>query len=531
MKSGVESGAGETRWASAGPAGRWWLAGLLVVLGVYYWGAQWSQFAHWSDPTIYLAGARSLAEGHGYRFSAHLGQAPIGLYPPLQSLWMSLFWRLDPKFPENVPLLNGSMILLALGTMAISYAFLRRRGVPPAVAVGGLLVWGLSAKWSQFLYWLSSDIGFAGLAVGIASIWQREWRSGGTAVWWWTGVGLAVAYWWRTAALGLIAGTLVVAAWQMVRARTWLPLMAVGLPSGVAVVGWKLLAGAGRGYFSIWKVFVEDLGGVWGYFRNLGANVLSFLLGRVFWDMVCGTVVSKVERLGRMHPLAGVAAAVVPVVVFWVVVWLVVRGFRRRATEFDRSVLAVMAVYVVQIILVPFDAVHFHRYLYILLPFLGVWLWWGWNTLPAEVRRRSWVPVAAWVVVMGICVVNGGRARSDRRYMEELTPLGELREVAEWVVAKTPPEAKIALDFRLPTEHFHAWTGRPIVVDYFHPTYRTSPVTYESQGSPRADYVLSSARGQDVYPPPPGLPVAFASSRRSFLLLKVVEPARGAASP
>jgi len=59
---------------------------------------------HLHDDSIYWAAAKSLAQGHGYRILS-LPQQPFETkYPPLFALALSLIWKLDPRFPENLQL-------------------------------------------------------------------------------------------------------------------------------------------------------------------------------------------------------------------------------------------------------------------------------------------------------------------------------------------------------------------------------------------------------------------------------------------
>ena len=69
------------------------------------------------DDGIYLALARSLAEGHGYRL-LYLPGAPGAVhYPFLYPAFLAALWTLDPSFPGNVALFQAANALL-LGTFA-----------------------------------------------------------------------------------------------------------------------------------------------------------------------------------------------------------------------------------------------------------------------------------------------------------------------------------------------------------------------------------------------------------------------------
>ena len=253
---------------------RWMIVFLVLIFASYCWFTQWRAFGYWADPVIYVEGARSLVEQGMYRHESHAGTPKISLYPPIQSAWLSIPWRLNPSFPENVPWLNGSMIVLACGTLAVGFVFLRRAGLPVGLCAGLTFNWAISASWNAFIYWLSSDIGFTGWCVGLGLLWLTPKLSTNTR-WWLTGIGLALGYWWRSAALGLIAGTGLVTLWIAIRHRRFLPLIAITVPVLVAGLGWKQLAGPGPGYASIWKVLIADMGGWGGYALNFFSNLFQ----------------------------------------------------------------------------------------------------------------------------------------------------------------------------------------------------------------------------------------------------------------
>lgn len=93
-----------------------------ALVGVFY------------DDGIYLALAKSLAEGHGYRL-LYLPGAPAAVhYPPLYPAFLAALWRLWPSFPQNVVLFRAANAL-ALGLFAGGLAaYLAGRRVLPAGA-------------------------------------------------------------------------------------------------------------------------------------------------------------------------------------------------------------------------------------------------------------------------------------------------------------------------------------------------------------------------------------------------------------
>src|SRR5947209_4846749 len=120
------------------------LLAVLLVLAGFYVRYQPIKLAHYTDPLIYLSGAESLAEGNGYRYATHAGTPRITVHPPLQSAYLSLFWRWYSDFPANIPLLYAAMVLSAFATFILFYRFCRKNGIPGVVAGLLILSWGLS---------------------------------------------------------------------------------------------------------------------------------------------------------------------------------------------------------------------------------------------------------------------------------------------------------------------------------------------------------------------------------------------------
>src|ERR1700691_532971 len=93
------------------------LLGLLVLLpsAQYAWrDRDMPDFARRHDDGLFYLSSKSLAMGQGYRIPS-LPETPFQTkYPPLYPAYLSLVWRLNSKFPENLALATGfSWTLLA----------------------------------------------------------------------------------------------------------------------------------------------------------------------------------------------------------------------------------------------------------------------------------------------------------------------------------------------------------------------------------------------------------------------------------
>ena len=89
---------------------------LVALIAKPIWEArqQW----HWGqgqDDGIYWVTAKSLADGDGYRVASLPGKPYAIKYPPLYPLYLSIAWRLQPSFPQNLPVAAGLQAMLGAG--------------------------------------------------------------------------------------------------------------------------------------------------------------------------------------------------------------------------------------------------------------------------------------------------------------------------------------------------------------------------------------------------------------------------------
>ena len=69
----------------------------------------------WHDDGVYVLLGRSLAQGEGLRYTGVVGDPLAPKFPPLFPLLLAGIWTLFPRFPENLPLLDGvNLVLLAV---------------------------------------------------------------------------------------------------------------------------------------------------------------------------------------------------------------------------------------------------------------------------------------------------------------------------------------------------------------------------------------------------------------------------------
>ena len=85
-------------------------------------------FARRHDDGLFYLSAKSLAMGQGYRIPS-LPETPFQTkYPPLYPAYLSLVWRLNPKFPDNLALAAGFSWMLLAACLGLAFLIYRSDG-------------------------------------------------------------------------------------------------------------------------------------------------------------------------------------------------------------------------------------------------------------------------------------------------------------------------------------------------------------------------------------------------------------------
>ncbi|MFN0067544.1 MAG: hypothetical protein ACKVYV_07895 [Limisphaerales bacterium] len=515
--------------SAAPPEGRSaWVVPVVLVLVtvVFYWRYQFRSFGFYRDAGIYLSGALGLAAGEGYRLVPFSGQPVIGVYPPLQSLLLSPFVRLGgASLPEMVPWVNGGMILLAVAAVLAGWRVMVRLGSPAWLAGLLALNLALAMRWFEWTFWLMSDIGFTALLLLLAGrVLARPDDRGDRWLWLVVGLGLATAYLWRVAAFGALAATALLAVWAGWRRGNWTPVLAFCGPCLLAGLGWWLLSRQAIGYGNIYPVIIQQAGGgLAGYSRLVLGQFGELLSGRALWEAMIVPLSRLPIALGRASPAAAWLVSAAGFVLAAGVAVTAVLGLRRARRERELALAFVALAYLAFVMVIPNGADHVHRYLFPVLPLLlGLSVRWLGGVLPARWRRPA--AIAVTVALLGTAAANAAMTVRASNFASRQYALDELKEVADWTRAHTPPEALVAVDYTLPFVHFHLWSGRKLVTDTDHPGVAGSHIRTDLMGEARAaPYTLMSDQGFAPYRPAGGFEEVKVSRNGHFRLLRRLE--------
>jgi hypothetical protein len=145
-------------------AGYWWL--VAGVCGTYH------------DDAIYVATAKALAEGQGYRLINLPGQPWQTKYPILYPALLALIWKLWPSFPSNLWAMQALSLLAGAALTGLSYLYLVRFGyLSRGVALAAGLLCGTSINFLYFSTLTLSEIPFGLLVLSVLWALENEGRS------------------------------------------------------------------------------------------------------------------------------------------------------------------------------------------------------------------------------------------------------------------------------------------------------------------------------------------------------------------
>ncbi len=158
------TGASMGSWGSALRGKRLWavllVGAALVPSARLAW--EWRRMPHlgiYHDDSLYFVTGRAWAEGKGHTLESFPGEPAQTKYPPVWPLVLSAVWRLNPRFPDNLPLL---MLVVWMGLplfLAAAAAYFRDLGFK----------WG---KTALICAWLAVNPVFVALGtIAMAELW------------------------------------------------------------------------------------------------------------------------------------------------------------------------------------------------------------------------------------------------------------------------------------------------------------------------------------------------------------------------
>lgn len=457
-------------------------------------------FPHFHDSTVYLSGAKSIAEGTGYRFAGFEGHPGIGIFPPGQSLYLSQWWRLEPRYPENLSILYFAAIVMSAAASAAVFGVLREFGMPDLWSWLVAFCVAVGMRWVEHISWLMAEHGFIACSLGIAWLWLRRGSDSPAplGLWFVTGVAVALALLFRTAAIGIAGGLFLVAAYAAWSRRD-LRVLIFGVAPVAVAVGW--CRSLSQGWVTYSDVFARTLmlegGGLKAVVRVVGEQLLEFGSGRPVWDNSFNLVSRVPLWVHSKSAIFGWMMIVGAAVMCSGLLFLAARGVSLVSGRSKGGVLVCAASYAALVLVAPNGANGIGRYTLPLIPFFFGCAWKG-----AESCGFLRSPKLRGVALVCLVVVGiGGNLFMSLRSREFWTSMfnrSEVEEVARWLAERSRKDWIIAVDWSQPWFQIHCATGIDFVQNPFCSNRILPPVR---PSSVRPTHVVVHRAGWDQYSP------------------------------
>ena len=196
---------------------------------------------YFHDDGLYLLGARSLAEGAGYRIPSLPTKPYQTKYPPMYPWLLSLVWRLAPVFPANLPMALAVTWVWLPVLLLLAGLFFRDLGFGRRHILLLVVILALNPVLAFVSMNLMADVMFAALVTAtlvVAGWLERPGSHFSIALA--AGLLASAAYLTKTAALPLL---FIVPAVLLIRRRIGPAclFLCTALPAAIAWTAWSLI--------------------------------------------------------------------------------------------------------------------------------------------------------------------------------------------------------------------------------------------------------------------------------------------------
>jgi Dolichyl-phosphate-mannose-protein mannosyltransferase len=289
------------------------------------------------DDGVYVATAKALAEGDGYRLMFMPGEPVQTKYPILYPALLALIWLVYPSFPDNLVAMQAFSVACGALTLGVCFLYLVQRGYASrSMALGSMLLCAAGPTFSFFAARTATEMPFA-LAT-VLTLWVVDAPNAARDRRWAFAVGflLGIPFLLRTIGIAILAGALLSLALRKALCR-WilagalLPVVAWGLWVAIFSHSADAVDRYATSYFAWW--WAEGVGHLW---KVASMNFVSFMVtvplmaaeGLVPWlregptflfaiAMGCALLSGIFQLVVHRRPLGFVLAAYVLVVMVW----------------------------------------------------------------------------------------------------------------------------------------------------------------------------------------------------------------------
>ena len=244
------------------------------------------------DDGVLFSSAQALAAGDGFVIPSAPGAPPQTKYPVLYPWLLSLVWKVNPEFPQNVGWAVWINAFFGCAFLGVWFLYLRRQpGVGEWTAVACVALTATYARILDLSASLMSDIPF--MAFAITAMLLAEIAAARKGPWLAlpAGVSAGLAFLTRTAGVAFVVGIVLAALlrrdWRraalliagsapfVLGHQLWSAAVKAPLPPDTAERGWLQLWTYMTSYPDFWKLSVPNLDIL---VQMVNANIVSLLL-------------------------------------------------------------------------------------------------------------------------------------------------------------------------------------------------------------------------------------------------------------
>jgi hypothetical protein len=191
------------------------------------------EFAYLHDDGVLFTSAKSLADGNGFRIQ-NLPENPAQTkYPPLYPALLSLIWRIDPQFPDNLQLATAlGWILTSLG-LGLAWKLYQSDGEPDPSVWFMVALLAVSPYWILFGTMMFSEMFFTCLVLASLILARQKDNLAAVAT---AGLLAACAYLTRSAGIALLISVPALLLWQ----KRLKAALVYAAPVIMAAAGWAV---------------------------------------------------------------------------------------------------------------------------------------------------------------------------------------------------------------------------------------------------------------------------------------------------
>jgi len=194
------------------------------------------QLGAYHDDAVYLESGKALAGHDGYRILSLPDQPFQTKYPPVFPLLLSVIWRIDPNFPENLPKFTALCWSLLPIYVYLMFQVLRQWGLDKIAATAICALAALSPHLVLSSLMTMSDLAFGVLLLVAILLLERGMTKPSPAIFALAGAAGGIGFLTRTQGIALMVS----AAGYLIWRKRWIDAAVFSCVFGTAIAGWFL---------------------------------------------------------------------------------------------------------------------------------------------------------------------------------------------------------------------------------------------------------------------------------------------------